>query len=115
MHCLRVPDAARPGPQFDADKATEAYLALLSPAQRKLSDAYFEGGYWLQLWGFLFGIATGVFLLVSGLSVRMRNATQRVVKWRWLSTALYTALWLMVGFALGLPLSYYTDFVREHQ
>ncbi len=115
MHCLRVPDAARPGPQFDADKATEAYLALLTPAQRKLSDAYFEGGCWLQLWDFLYGIATGVFLLVSWVSVRMRDATQRIVKWRWLSTALYAALWLVVGFALGLPLSYYTDFVREHQ
>ena len=44
---LQIPDAARPGPNFDADKATEAYLNLLSPEQRKLSDAYFESGYWL--------------------------------------------------------------------
>jgi hypothetical protein len=32
------------------ETATEAYLNLLSPEQRKLSDQYFEGGYWLQLW-----------------------------------------------------------------
>ena len=31
-----VPDAAIPGPNFDVDKATEAYIALLTPEQRKL-------------------------------------------------------------------------------
>ena len=112
---LQIPDAARPGPNFDADKATEAYLNLLSPEQRKSSDAYFEGGYWLQLWEFLFGIAVGAFLLVSGISVRLRNTTQQFVKWRWASTALYAAAWMSIVFAIGLPLSYYTDFVREHQ
>lgn len=112
---LQIPDAARPGPGFNVDKATEAYLNLLTPEQRRQSDAYFEGGYWLQLWGFLYGIAVGAFLLLSGLSVRMRNFSQRVCRWRWLSTALYGLLWLLAGFVLGLPLSYYTDFIREHQ
>ena len=112
---LQIPDAARPGPGFDADKATEAYLNLLSPEQRKLSDAYFEGGYWLQLWGFLIGIAISAFLLLSGISVRLRDMSQRVFRWRWLSTALYAFAWLLVGFVLGLPWNYYTDFVREHQ
>ena len=76
---LQIPDAARPGPNFDVDKATEAYLALLSPEQRKLSDAYFEGGYWLKLWGFLYGIAVSAFLLLSGVSVRMRPDAERRV------------------------------------
>ena len=112
---LQIPDAARPGQNFDVDKATEAYLALLSPAQRQLSDHYFEGGYWLELWGFLYGNAVGAFLLLSGLSVRMRNAARRIGKWRWLSTALYAVFWLALGFVLGLPWSYYAGFVREHQ
>ena len=47
---LQIPAAAEVGPSFDVEKATEAYLNLLSPEQRKLSDQYFEGGYWLQLW-----------------------------------------------------------------
>ncbi len=112
---LQIPDAARPGPNFNADKATEAYLALLSPEQRKSSDDYFEGGYWLQLWEFLFGIATGAFLLLSGISVKMRNAARSIGKWRWLSTALFAAFWLVIDFVMDVPLSYYTDFVREHQ
>ncbi len=32
-----------PGPGFDTDRATEAWLAILSPEQRAMSDAYFEG------------------------------------------------------------------------
>ncbi|HEX6863537.1 MAG TPA: hypothetical protein VF414_12010, partial [Thermoanaerobaculia bacterium] len=40
----------------DPVAATEAYLARLSPAQREKSDSYFEGGYWLILWDFLYGL-----------------------------------------------------------
>ncbi|MEO5596217.1 MAG: M48 family metallopeptidase [Lysobacteraceae bacterium] len=112
---LQIPDAARPGQGFDADKATQAYLDLLSPQRRAQSDAYFEGGYWLQLWGFLFGVAVSVFLLISGISVRMRDFSQRTFTKPWLATALYALLWLLVTFVIGLPLSYYTDFLREHQ
>lgn len=133
---LQIPDAARPGPHFDADKATEAYLDLLSPEQRRLSDDYFEGDKeWLPLWELLYGLAIGAFLLLSGVSVRMRNAAgvfahrigawvswlinERLGRWigerRWLSTGIYALLWVIVGTLLGLPMDYYTGFVREHQ
>ncbi len=112
---LQIPDAARPGPNFDADKATEAYLNLLSPEQRKLSDAYFEGGYWLHLWDLLVGIAVGALFLASGVSVRMRDFAQRTFKSRWWSTAFYVAMWVLIGFLLTLPWEYYEGFLREHQ
>ncbi len=64
---LAIPEAARPGPGFDVERATQAYLATLPAADRARSDAYFEGGYWLQLWDLLVGVAIGVLLLVSGL------------------------------------------------
>src|SRR5260370_20597401 len=53
---LVVPAAAQPSPQFNADKATEAYLATIPPAAKARSDAYFEGGYWLILWDLLYGV-----------------------------------------------------------
>lgn len=49
---LEIPAGAESGPQFDIDTATEAYINLLSPKERAKSNAYFEGGYWLKLWGF---------------------------------------------------------------
>ena len=112
---LQIPDAARPGPNFDVDRATDAYLNLLSPEQRKLSDAYFEGGYWLQLWGFLYGLVVAVLLLCGGISQRMRNLAQRIAAHTWLYTILYGLFWVVVGFVLSLPWTIYTDYVREHQ
>ena len=112
---LQIPDAARPGPGFDVDKATEAYLDLLSPEQRQLSDAYFEGGYWLRLWQLLYGFAVAAVLLWSGLSRRMRDAARRVSRRSWLQTIVYALQWLVAGFLLDLPMSIYADWLREHQ
>ncbi|MEO8671587.1 MAG: M48 family metallopeptidase [Tahibacter sp.] len=112
---LQIPDAARPGPSFDVDKATDAYLGLLSPEQRAQSDAYFEGGYWLQLWGFLYSVCVGLLLLLTGWSVRLRNLARRISQRPGLQTMLYAVFWLLLGSALSFPLSIYVDFLREHQ
>ncbi len=112
---LQIPDAARPGPGFDVERATQAYLDLLSLEQRARSDAYFEGGYWVSLWQFLYGIATALLLLASGASRWMRDVARRRSKSLWWQSVIYAVLWLIAGFALGLPLSIYVDFLREHQ
>lgn len=111
---LQIPDAARPGPDFNADRATEAYLDLLSPEQRAQSDAYFEGGYWLQLWGLLYGLLVAWILLRSGLSRKMRDFGRRVSKRPWLATMVYVAQWVLVGSLLALPLTIYQGYFREH-
>jgi STE24 endopeptidase len=112
---LQIPSAAQPGPHFDVDKATEAYLGLLSPEQRKLSDRYFEGGYWLQLWELLWNVGACVLLLVTGLSVRMSGLAQRVSRHKWISTPIYVVQFVIALYLLDLPLSLYSDFLREHQ
>jgi STE24 endopeptidase len=112
---LQIPAAAQPGPGFDVDKATEAYLNLLSPEQRALSDAYFEGGYWLQLWNLLWTIGACTVLLATGASRRMSAWSQRVNRHRWVSTPIYIASFLVAMFVLDLPRSIYVDFVREGQ
>jgi len=112
---LQIPAAARPGTDFDVDRATEAYLSLLSPDQRAQSDAYFEGGYWLRLWDLLYGFGVAAVLLGSGLSRRMRDTARAWTKSKWLQAFFYALLWLIVGFVLDLPMTIYSDFVREHQ
>jgi len=112
---LQIPDAARPGPNFDVDKATDAYLNLLSPEQRAKSDSYFEGGYWLQLWGFLYGLGVSALLLASGMSRRMRDQAAKVSHRPWLQTWIYALQWVLALALIGLPLSLYADFYREHQ
>src|ERR1700761_7499464 len=73
----KVPVAAQPSPQFDADAATEAYMAYMPPAAVERSNAYFEGGYWLILWDFLVALAVAWLYLGTGLSRRIRDWTER--------------------------------------
>lgn len=112
---LHVPPGAQPGPGFDVERATEAWLGLLSPEQRALSDAYFEGGYWLKLWSLLYGLGVMAILLWTGISRRMRDLAERVGGKLWFSVAIYTALFIVAASVLNLPLSIYQGFVREHQ
>jgi STE24 endopeptidase len=112
---LQIPTAAETGPHFDVDKATQAYLDLLSPEQRRLSDQYFEGGYWLSLWDVLLTVAVCALLLVSGISRRMNTFSQRLSRRRWVSTLIYIAQFLIALYLIELPWSIYEDFLREHQ
>jgi STE24 endopeptidase len=111
----QIPDAARPGPDFDADRATDAYLALLTPEQRARSDAYFEGGYWLNLWGTLIQIGICILILRTGWSVRLRNFAVNRARSRWLQSAIYGVGFILLFAALQLPWTWYTDYLREHQ
>ena len=99
---------------IDVEAATRAYLDELTPAQKARSDAYFEGGYWLQLWGFLYGAGLALLLLQTGLSARLRDVAERL-RWRWLQPAAYWALYLLAITLLGAPFAVYQDWWRERQ
>ncbi len=112
---LHVPAAAQPGPDFDVDRATQAWLALLSPEQRARSDAYFEGQYWMRLWSTLYTVAVMWLLLRSGASRRMRDAAERITRRPFLSTFIFGGLFVLAVHVLGLPWALYAEFYREHQ
>jgi len=107
-----APAASQP---FDPEAATRAYLDRLSPEEKERSDAYFEGGYWLQLWGLLYGLGVAWLFLGTGLSARMRDLAERITRRGPLRTALYALQYLVVAAVLAFPLTVYTGFVREHQ
>src|SRR5512142_1274900 len=102
---LEIPPAAQAGPGFDAAKATSAYLGTITPEKKQRSDAYFEGGYWLILWDFLYGAAVAIALLHTRVSSRMRDLAEKVSARRWLQTWLYWVLYLVAVFVLTSPLT----------
>jgi len=102
------------GTPFDPVAATNAYLATVSGEKRARSDAYFEGGYWLQLWDFLLGVAVNLALLGTGLSRHMRDLAERRVRFRPLQTLLYWVQYLIVTSLVVFPMTVYEGFVREH-
>ncbi|OUJ74337.1 peptidase M48 [Hymenobacter crusticola] len=101
-------------PAFDVEAATQRYLDTLSPAQKAKSDAYFEGGYWLLLWGVLYDIAVAGVFLGLGLSARIRGWL-RGIRSENLRNLLYAAVYLLLAAVLSFPWTVYTGFFREHQ
>jgi STE24 endopeptidase len=112
---LGVPAAAQPSRQFNADAATEAYLALIPPAAKARSDAYFEGGYWLILWDFLYGVVICWILLHFRWSAWMRNRAEKLTRFKPVQTFLYFLQYLIVTSILGFPLAVYEGYFREHK
>jgi len=109
-----APEGGRWG-DFDPEAATAVYLDRLTAEQRERSDAYFEGGYWLNLWGFLWGLGVAALLLFGRLSARWRDLTERWLRRRPLRVALYGAGYVVAVALLSFPLTVYRDFLREHQ
>jgi len=112
---IPVPAAAQPSAHFDAQAATDAYLALIPPDAKARSDAYFEGGYWLLLWEVLYSAALSLLILNLRWSAKMRDFAERVTRFRPLQTAIYWIEYMVLITALGFPLAYYQGYVREHQ
>ena len=107
---LTVPPVATP---FNVEAATQAYLNTLTPAQKAKSDAYFVGGYWLELWGVLYALGVAAVFLSAGLSRYLKTLVGRLPR-AWLRTLVYVMLYLLLTWALSFPLSVYMDYFREH-
>ena len=88
---------------------------MIPPAAKARSDAYFEGGYWLILWDFLYASAMMLLLLNLRWSAKMRDLAARITRFRWLQTLLYWVQYLVVITLLGFPLEFYESYVREHK
>jgi STE24 endopeptidase len=123
---LGVPRAARgqasaPSPRpgterrLEAEEATRAYLARMTPEQKARSDRYSEGGYWLRLWNFLYGVAVAWLLLAAGWSARMRGLAERIARGKTVQTFFYWIEYSVLTAALLFPITFYEGFAREHK
>src|SRR5215467_10107418 len=112
---LTVPPEAQPSANFNVDAATDAYLAQIPADARSRSDAYFEGGYWMTLWDFLYGVVVAIILLNFRWSARMRDWAERFTSSRNIHTFIYWVEYLILTTILVFPLTVYEGFTREHK
>jgi STE24 endopeptidase len=110
-----VAGGTQSAPAFDVNAAVDAYLAKMPPAERARSNAYFEGGYWLQLWDFLSTVVVMWLLLRFRVSVRMRDLAERITRFRPLQTAIYWVQFIILVTVLTFPLNIYEGYIREHK
>ncbi len=109
-----VDDAWRAALPRDPAAATEAYMARISPAAKSRSDAYFEGGYWLQLWDLLVGVVAAIILLRSRVLARFRDWVSGKIRITWLSDTLTAVAYSVLAALLIFPLNVYEGYYREH-
>jgi len=112
---IQVPAEAQATPHFDAIAATNAYLAQIPADKTTRSDAYFEGGYWMMLWDFLYGIVVALLLLNLRWSAHMRDLAERVTRFKPVHTFVYWMQYLVLTTILVFPLTVYEDYFREHK
>ncbi len=100
---------------FDVDHATQLWLATLSGPARARSDAYYEGGEWLGLWGTLISLGICWFLLRIRLLPAVRDG-MHLRGWRpWLGILACAVVFIIADTLLSLPWSMYEGYWREKQ
>jgi STE24 endopeptidase len=102
-------------PAFDPVAATREWLDSIPADQKAKSDAYFESGYWLILWNFLFSALIALLLLMTGISARMRDFAERATRFRAIQVMIYAVPYIILTAALSFPLTVYEQYFREHQ
>jgi STE24 endopeptidase len=101
-------------PAFDASAATSGYLSRVGGTARARSDAYTEGGYWLQLLDLLWGLGIAGLLLFGGVSTRLRDWAEERTRSSTAQVMLYGMAYVAAVTVLSLPLTLYEGFFREH-
>ena len=112
---LRLPPDAEWGPYFDVGRATDAYIATVPAADREKSDAYFEGGYWIEAWGTVLVVAIAWLLLRLRFAARLRDWAAARGCGPFLQSLIVAVGFLLALAILTLPWALYTDYFREHQ
>ncbi|MDR7268238.1 STE24 endopeptidase [Pelomonas saccharophila] len=108
-----VDDAWRAALPRNAEAATQAYMDRLPADVVAKSDAYYTGGYWLQLWNLLLGLAVAVLMMSGRRAARVRDWAQRVGKGPLRRDALVGAIYVLASTLLTLPLAVYEGWWRE--
>ncbi|VAV92817.1 hypothetical protein MNBD_ALPHA06-824 [hydrothermal vent metagenome] len=98
----------------DPVAATEAYMATMSAEQVDKSNSYFEGGYWLQLWNFLIGLAVAWLLLSGQRAAGFRDRLLAKLP-KWLITPAYVFSYVFITTLLVFPMTVYQSFFREQK
>ena len=112
---LAAEQAAPSVGSLNVEAETRAYLERQTAKEKSRSDAYFEGGYWVQLWQFLYGAALSLLLLQTRLSSGMRDLASRISRFKPVQSIAYAIQYILLTSLITFPLSVYTDFLREHK
>jgi STE24 endopeptidase len=87
-------------------------VAVPQPSEKALR--YYRTGNVLWIVSTLWGLLVPLVILFTGLSARIRSGARRVGRNWYFTLALYGAAITLLFWVVGLPLEYYSGFVRQH-
>lgn len=100
---------------FDVDAATRVYLDTLQGPAKEQSDAYFEGGYWLLLWGTIITVLIDWIILRFRLATAFRDMGESIFKRPFWITWFTALAYFIVSTLIAVPWSIYIGYFREKQ
>jgi Zn-dependent protease with chaperone function len=107
---IATPDSQQASAQSSAQSS--APVPVPEPSEKALS--YYRSGIVLWVVNVLWGLLIPALFLFMGFSARIRDWAKRIGRWWFFVICAYIAIFLIINFAIDLPLSYYQDFVRQH-
>src|SRR3954471_16042712 len=101
--------APRPAPA-PVDEATPVAVPPATPTALR----YYTSGNRLWVLDQVVSIVLLAVILFSGMSARLRGLAQRIGRNWFFTIVVYFTLFTIITFVITLPLTYYEEFVREH-
>lgn len=98
----------------DAASSHDSFAPVPVPEPSEKAVQYHRSGVVLWLFTTVWGIAVPIVLLFSGFSARLRDLAQRIGRRWFLTVLIYAVLFTVVSFVIDLPLTYYTEYARQH-
>jgi Zn-dependent protease with chaperone function len=114
--------AATPAPREATAPAAESTATAPAPSSERIAVPeaspkamrYYRSGIVLWWLGTALSLAVPALLLFSGFAARLRDLARRLGRKWFFALAVFVALYIVIDWILGLPLSYYSGFVRQH-
>src|SRR5262245_58416029 len=103
---------ATPDTQQASAQSSTAPVPVPEPSEKALS--YYHSGIVLWVVNVIWGLLIPALFLFTGFSARIRDWARRIGRWWFFVIGVYFAIFLIINFAIDLPLSYYQGFVRQH-
>ena len=105
--------AAAPPTKPSPPAISEATPVAVPPATPE-ALRYYASGNWLWALDQVVGIVLLAVILFCGASARLRTWAQLIGRKWFFTIAVYFALFMILTFIVTLPLTYYVEFVRQH-
>jgi len=108
-----------PSPDASTERATEAPPLAESgpvavPPATEQALRYYQSGNVLWALDLALGFLIPIAFVFTGFSARLRDLAHRVGRNWFFTLVVYFVFFALINFVIGLPWSYYTEFVRQH-